>query len=91
MMATNILSCISTVAVVLFQSTCVSSLAVYSYLEGDVTVVGLFDLTKGKKCDEANTDAKMTLDAIRWYLQRLNNNGDLQFSLGKNYLLVLYI
>ena len=87
MMAFVILPCICTVAVVLAQSASGSS-DIYRYVQGDVTIVGLFDLSKGMKCDEPNTDASMTLDAIKWYLQRLNDNGDLPFKLGEKHMFV---
>lgn len=82
MMALTILSCMWTVALVMVQSRYVSSHVVYNYLEGDFTVVGLFDLKRGANCDESNTDAKITLDGIEWYLRKLNTNGDLPFRLG---------
>ena len=82
-MALTIMSSIWIIALVLFQTWNVSSLTVHKYLDGDVTLVGLFDLSQGANCDKTNRDAEKTLDAIRWYLKRLSSS-DLPFRLGKD-------
>ena len=90
MMALNILSCMRIIVLVLFLTWNVSSLAIHKYLDGDVTVVGLFDLSQGANCDETNSDAEKTLDAIKWYLKRLSSSGDLPFRLGKSYCIEVF-
>ena len=57
----------------------------FAKVEGDLTIVGLFEIEKkdGNACGEINIESVMILEATRWYIDQLNKNSSLPFKLGK--------
>ena len=57
----------------------------YAFVNGTVTIAGLFNIQtrKGTYCEEINEESVMTLEAIRWYINQLNDNRALPFKIGE--------
>ena len=56
-----------------------------AYIDGDMYIVGLFDVFNGQdgSCLDLNTDSVMVLEATRWYTGQLNKANVLPFKIGK--------
>lgn len=54
-------------------------------INGDINIAGLFEIQAkdGNGCGQINVDSVMVLEAVRWYLERLNLNSSLPFKIGK--------
>ena len=54
-------------------------------VNGDIYIAGLFEIqtNDGEQCGAIDTDSVMTLEATRWYIERLNMNNALPFKIGK--------
>ena len=54
-------------------------------VDGDINIAGLFEIQTNDagRCGAVNIESIMTLEATRWYIDKLNENNALQFRLGK--------
>ena len=55
------------------------------FVNGEMYIVGLFDVfdEKDGRCSGVNTDSVMVLEAVRWYVEQLNEEKALPFKIGK--------
>ena len=80
-------------ALMLLVSLLLSKCEDVAKVEGDLTIVGLFEIEKrdGNACGEINIESVMILEATRWYIDQLNRNGSLPFKIGEMDCLVKFV
>ncbi|KAL4228423.1 hypothetical protein ACF0H5_011470 [Mactra antiquata] len=56
-------------------------------IDGDVIIAGLFKLqtAEGGECGEVDVPSVLSMEAVKWYIEYINNQGNLPFKVGFRY------